>query len=336
MNIKDIAKTAGVAVSTVSRVLNQHPDVKEDTRTKVLSVMEELNYIPNNSARNLKRSTSNNIGVMIKGRHNPFFSKMVESIEEKIAENGYSMILHYTTDEANDIESAIELIKEKRLKGLICLGGNFDQLDDSHLIEQQTPLVLASTDILKGASKMNFSSVVIDNERSAYNAVDYLCKLGHQNVGLITTGKADKCIGELRTNGYRKALADNGIAIREDHIVIGSYTFESGYNAAQKMLTEFDDITALFVTSDVMAIGACKAAMTLGKRVPEDLSLIGFDGLDYAEFYHPSISSVKQPIESMGISSANILMNLISGKSGNQHLVMETELVIRDSCLKRD
>lgn len=335
MNIKDIAKEAGVAVSTVSRVLNQHPDVKEDTRQKVLSVMETMNYIPNNSARNLKRNTSNSVGVMIKGRHNPFFSKMVESIEHKIAEYGYSMILHYTNDDANDIESAIELIKEKRLKGLICLGGNFDQLDDSHLIDLKTPLVLASTDIIQGASTYNFSSVVIDNEKAAYKAVTYLCKLGHESIGLITTGKADKCIGELRTNGYRRALKDNGIKTDDELIAIGSYTFESGYNAAHRLLVEFSDITALFVTSDIMAIGACKAALKLGKRVPEDLSIIGFDGLDYAEFYHPSISSVKQPIEAMGFKSATILMDLMAKKCDNQHVVMETELIVRDSCMKR-
>src|SRR5471030_2246824 len=121
--IKDISRIAGVGVSTVSRVLNKHPDVKEETRQKVLSVIGEFNYVPNNSARNLKRNTSNNIGVLVKGIHNPFFSEMIKSIEEKIDEEGYSMILHYNEINPNDFETAIELIKEKKLKGLICLGG---------------------------------------------------------------------------------------------------------------------------------------------------------------------------------------------------------------------
>jgi len=188
LSIKDIAEIAGVGVSTVSRVINNHPDVGDKTREKVLQIIEEYNYIPNNSARNLKRSSSNNIGILVKGIHNPFFSQMIKAVEEEINKKNYSMILHYNEKNTNDTEVAIQLIKEKKLKGLICLGGDFDDLEENQLLHLETPMVLTSVNITEEVNKDVFSSVTIQNEIAAFKAVDYLCKLGHKRIGIITTG----------------------------------------------------------------------------------------------------------------------------------------------------
>lgn len=332
--IKDISRIAGVGVSTVSRVLNKHPDVKTETRQKVLSVIEEFNYVPNNSARNLKRNTSNNIGVLVKGIHNPFFSEMIKSIEEKIDEEGYSMILHYNEINPNDFEAAIELIKEKKLKGLICLGGYFENIDKEQLVNLKTPIVLTSTNIIENIDKSIFSSVIIENEKAAFKAVDYICKLGHKTIGIISTGEEDRCVGKHRFEGYKKALLQNGVEYNEELVEVGNYTFESGFENMNSLLDKNLSITAVFVTTDVMAIGASKAILGRGLRIPEDISVVGFDGIDYTQYFHPSLTTIKQPVEQMGEKSVDILFDLIKNKKKHEHIVFETELLERESCKK--
>lgn len=333
MNIKDIARISGVGVSTVSRVLNNHPDVKDDTRKKVLEVMKENNYIPNNSARNLKRNASKSIGVLVKGIHNPFFSHMVKSIEEKIAAKGYTMILHYNENNHQDNEAAIELIKEKRLKGLICLGGNYDSMHNEEMKNLHIPIVLASTSSEELSRDGLFSSVNINNTDAAYMAVDYICKLNHKNIGLITTGEGDKTVGKLRYEGYKKALAANNMEFRRELVEIGGYTFSSGFDSMNKILDKDLGVTAVFVTSDIMAIGACKAILNGGFKIPDDISVVGFDGIDYSLYFHPSITTIKQPIEEMGEKSIDLLLDLINNnKKKNEHIIFETKLEERESC----
>lgn len=334
LNIKDIARIAGVGVSTVSRVLNNHPDVKDETRQKILEVMNNYSYVPNNSARNLKRNTSNNIGVLVKGIHNPFFSKMIKSIEEEIDKEGYSMILHYNESNNNDIEAAIELIKEKKLKGLICLGGDFENLDKQELINLKTPIVLASTYVIEKANKTLFSSVIIENKEAAYKAVDYIASLGHKKIGIITTGEEDRTIGKLRFEGYKKALEKNSIEFNENFVEIGEYTFESGFAAMNKLLDKKIDLTAVFVTTDIMAIGASKAILARGLKIPGDISIVGFDGIDYSLYFHPSLTTVVQPVEEMGKKSIDLLFDILKNKKSHQHIVLETQLEERESCIK--
>ncbi|KOC36431.1 LacI family DNA-binding transcriptional regulator [Clostridium botulinum] len=334
LTIKDISRIAGVGVSTISRVLNNHPDVKDETRKKVLGVIEEVNYIPNNSARNLKRNTSKSIGVLVKGINNPFFSKMIKSIEEKIDDKKYSMILHYNESSTDDFDAAIELIKEKKLKGLICLGGNFDNLDKKQMENLSVPIVIASSNITSDANKNLFSSVVIENEKAAFDAVKYICKLGHRGIGIITTGEEDRSVGRLRFQGYKNAIFENKIKFDENLVEIGEYTFESGYEAMNRLLDKDLKITAVFVTTDIMAIGAAKAILSRGLKIPEDISIVGFDGIEYSKYFHPSLTTVEQPVENMAEKSIEILLDLINAKKANQHIVFETKLLKRESCRK--
>ncbi|AYF53883.1 LacI family transcriptional regulator [Clostridium botulinum C] len=334
LTIKDISRIAGVGISTISRVLNNHPDVKDETRKKVLEVIEEVNYIPNNSARNLKRNTSKSIGVLVKGINNPFFSKMIKSIEERIDDKKYSMILHYNESSSDDFDAAIELIKEKKLKGLICLGGNFDNLDKKQMENLSVPIVIASSNITSYVNKKFFSSVAIKNEKAAFDAVEYICKLGHKSIGIITTGEEDKSVGRLRFQGYKNALFKNGIKFHENLVEIGEYTFKSGYEAMNRLLDKNMKITAVFITTDIMAIGAAKAILSRGLKVPDDISVVGFDGIDYSKYFHPALTTVEQPVENIAKKSIEILLNLINNKETNQHIVFETKLLKRDSCKK--
>ncbi|MBM7561757.1 LacI family DNA-binding transcriptional regulator [Fusibacter tunisiensis] len=331
-NIKDIARLAGVGVSTVSRVINGHPDVKDETREAVHAVIEKYNYIPNNSARNLKRTESSNIGILIKGLYNPFFAKMIQTIEKTLAKEGFSVIIHYNTEEHRDIDAAYEFVVEKRLRGIICLGGDFDQVTDVDIERLDIPIVFTSTEVPSGASTALFSSVIIDNEKAAYRATEYLYEIGHRHIGLLTSGGEDRSVGTYRTNGYLKLLGNKGIPKQEHYFEWGSYTFESGYEATKRLLEKAPDLTAIVVISDVMAIGAAKAAKEFGREIPETLSIIGFDDIDYAAYYNPPLTTIRQPVEEIASASAEILLNVIQGEATHQHMVYETQLVQRASC----
>ena len=332
LNIKDIAKLAGVGVSTVSRVINQHTDVKDETRKRVLEIIEQYNYIPNNSARNLKRTESMDIGILIKGMYNPFFARMIQSIEKRLSLHGYSAIIHYNIENSKDIDAAHEFIMEKKLKGIICLGGDFDQLTDEDLLRLRVPFILASTEIPEKLDKAIFSSVIIDNENAAFSAVEFLIHQGHERIALITTGEDDKSIGTIRTEGYIKALMKHGIEKREHYFDVGAYTFETGFLAMKRLLEKAPDITAVFAISDVMAIGAAKAIKEAGKRIPEDISLIGFDDIDYAEYFSPALTTVHQPVEEIASSTADIMVEILDDGLAHKHIVYPTALILRESC----
>lgn len=335
VNIKDIAKLSGVGVSTVSRVLNNHNDVKKETKEKVLEIIKEYNYIPNNSARNLKRTISKNIGVLVKGIYNPFFSKVVRAIEEEIANQDYSMILHYNSKDANnDSDVAIQLIKEKKLAGLICLGGDFENLNLKQIDALETPIVLCSTMVSASDNTNAFSSVNIDDAAAAEIAVKEIIACGHKSIGMIRLRDDDCSVCKYRMTGYKRALEECGIEYSEDFMEIGNYTFETGYDAMNKLLDKKLELSAVFVSTDLMAIGAARAAMERGIRVPEELSIVGFDGIEFAQYFMPSISTVMQPVEEMGLKSVSILFDVLNNEGKHKHVIFDTEFLYRESLRK--
>lgn len=333
MNIRDIARIAGVGVSTVSRVLNNHQDVKESTREKVLQVIKESNYVPNNSARILKKNNTNNIGVLVKGVFNPMFSEMTNIIGGIINSSKYTMILEqndYTL--GDDIEAIQSFIKEKRLQGVICLGGNFETLNRERLQSLDAPVVLTSVNTLFGQEDDGYSSVGIDNIESAYTATKYLIELGHKNIAIMIGEENDLGVSWSRLKGYKKAMEENGLEFDTNNILVGDYNSTKAYSVAKDFIRDRKDITAIFSISDFMAIGVAKAIVEEGLIIGEDISLIGFDGMDVSKYYNPGITTVKQPRIEMAETSANLLLGLLNGKSQNQHLILNTELIKRESC----
>ncbi len=333
MNIKDIAELAEVGVSTVSRVINNHPDVKESTRKKILKIIKESNYIPNNSARILKQNNTKNIGILVKGVFNPFFAQMTNIIGKIINQNGYTAIVHQNDYNLyQDVDILIAFIKEKRLQGIICLGGNFSEITDDSFKEVNIPIVLTSVNTISKQGKSYYSSIGIDNVKSAYDAARYLINKGHKKIALVLGDANDTGISLRRLEGYEKALRKESIEIEEDLIIIGGYSSEKAYEETIKLLKERKDITAIFSLSDIMAIGVAKAIIDSGFRIPEDISLIGFDGMDESKFYNPSITTVKQPQKLMAAMSINLLFSLINGQEENRHILLDTKLIERNSC----
>lgn len=333
MNIRDIAKLSGVGVSTVSRVLNNHPDVKESTREKVMKVIRDSDYIPNNSARILKQNNTRNIGVLIKGVFNPFFSEIANIIGVRINQAKYTMI-----SQQNDYGLEPEMvtikafIKEKRLQGIICLGGNFTDIDDNSFKDIEIPIILTSINTVSLANKDKYSTVGINNLQSSYDATNYLIKNGHKNIAIMLGEKNDFCVSWWRYKGYREALENSGIKCFEENLLIGNYDPEVAYEETIRFLKRKKDVTAIFVISDFMAIGVAKAVTDSGLKIGEDISIVGFDGMDVSKFYNPGITTMKQPKEEIANKSVDLLFELMEGKCENQHILLDTELIERESC----
>ncbi|WP_125152337.1 LacI family DNA-binding transcriptional regulator [Clostridium rectalis] len=333
MDIKDIARISKVSVSTVSRVINNHPDVKDETRKKILNVIKENNYIPNNSARILKKNNSKCIGVLVKGVYNPFFSEMVKVISDKIKEANYTMILqHYDQNTTEDLNALITFIKEKKLQGVICLGGDFTCISDESFKKLDVSVVLTSVTNFSKTACNSFSSIGINNENSAYEATKYLIKNGHRKILLIIGTYDDFGVGKLRLKGYRQALFDCGICFDKELVTIGKYSFHDAYITTKKILKRRDDITAIFCISDIMAIGSAKAVIDSGYKIGVDISIMGFDGMDIVRYYNPPITTIYQPKTKMAIRSVELLLGLMNKEENNQHIILDTKLVEGQSC----
>lgn len=340
ITIKDIAKMCGCGVSTVSRALNNHPDINEETRKKILAVVKKYNFIPNNSARNLKITDSKTIAILIKGIANPFFMKMIKVMENEIRRQKYSLILQHVDFDQDEVDVAIELEKEKKLKGIIFLGGYFNHTKEK-LDVISVPFVISTVNMTEQYSG-NYSSIAVDDVKESYKIVDYLIKLGHKKILLISAAPEDESIGKLRKVGYEKALCDNGVQVDEKLIVpmscdADSYSMKAGFLSMQEALKNKLDFSAVYAVSDEVAIGACRALLDAGKRVPEDISVAGFDGIDNAKYYSPRITTVRQPFEEMAQETITLLFKFIDGKKNADvasQKLFEGELVVGESTAK--
>lgn len=333
MNIKDIAKLSGVGVSTVSRVLNNHPDVKQSTREKVLEVIKESNYIPNNSARVLKQVNTKNIGVLVKGVFNPFFSEIVNDIGSAISKSKYTMVLQQNDFTfGDDFDTLQAFIKEKRLQGVICLGLNFETITKENINSLDVPVVLTSGSY--GKFTEGYSTVGINNVDAAYEATKYLIELGHKKIAVMIGEENDIGISWTRLKGYKKAMAEYNIPFLDEYLLVGDYSSQRAYEVMKDFLSNNSDITAIFSISDIMAIGIAKAVAEKGYEIGKDISIMGFDGMDISKFYNPGIATVEQPKTVMAERSVELLMKLLKDKGENSHIIFDTKLLKRPSCQK--
>lgn len=325
LTIKDVAERCGVSVSTVSRVLNSHPDVSDSIREKVMTVVQEMHYVPNNSARDLVKPKSDCIGLVVRGVGNPFFTGVIKAMERTITEAGYTMVLHQIQSGEDELRAGAELARSKRLLGLILLGGCFDYTSEQTAALDIPFVCCTYTNSFGTLKREQFSSVSIDDQKEAYRAVRYLTDRGHQKIAVILDSVCDHSISQLRYMGYRQALEEKGITpdpeLLEETI---TYEMEDGYQGMKRLLSRRDDFTAVFVISDAMAVAAMKALYDCGKRVPEDCSVVAIDGIDMSAYVIPTLTTLVQPQEEMGESAVRILVDMVEGRAGNRHILLET------------
>ena len=336
MTIKDIARECGVGISTVSRVLNNRPDVSEEVRKKVLAAVEANGYIPNNSARDLVRSRSDAIGVLVRGTGNLFFSDMLKTISAEIDRYGYDMVLRFLRTDDDEVKAGAILEREKKLRGLLFLGGRFNYTPAEMSLIGVPYVCCSYTNSFGTLRESDFSSVSIDDFKTAYEAVSFLISAGHRRIAAFFDACNDHSISELRYDGYCAALEENGISVDPALVVqTGGFEMEDGYNGMKKLIESGAEFTAAFVVSDMMAIAAVKALRDCGKRVPEDCSVIAIDGLKLSEFTSPTLTAMVQPGAEIAQESVRILMDMVENGSEGVHLRPQAYLRTGGSVCRR-
>lgn len=335
INIKDIARISGVGIATVSRVINQTGSVSEKTKKKVLDVINEYNYIPNNNARNLKLTQSENIAVFIKYMSNPFFSKMIDVIEKEMASRGYPLFVQNVDESMDELDVAISEAMHRNLCGVIIMGGSYSEYTESKFRQLGVPCVLLTVGSQGNVDETLYASVTIDDEKEGYKATKYLIEMGHKKIGFLYRDVGNIITPNiLRYRGYKKALEESGMPLEESlvsmNMPVSGAGFRVGFQAMKILMQKNPDMTAVFAFSDVLAIGAAKAALAAGKRIPEDISVIGFDGIEMAEFYNPALDTVYQPATEMALSAVSLLQGMMNGEK-SQHMVYESMIMKRGS-----
>ncbi|KPU27257.1 hypothetical protein TR13x_05755 [Caloranaerobacter sp. TR13] len=330
VTISDIARIAGVSKSTVSRVLNNSKPVSEEVRKKVLKAIEDTNYKPSLLARSLANKKTNLIGVVIPDVSNSFFSELVRGIQDYAGSKSYNILLCNTYfDHTKEIQY-LNILSEQEVEGIIFLTSKIVEEHVDFFRNFRKPVVIVNRKI----EELNIPCVDVDNFKASYEAVNYLINLNHNRIGMIRGPLNNKSVGLNRFEGYKKALEDNGIEFNEDLVVEGNFTINDGYKAMGKLLSLRDIPTAVFCASDSMAIGAIKCIMDSGFKVPDDISIIGFDGIPMASIFVPSITTIAQPILEMGTTAIKMIFDQLEGKEVKD-IIMPTELEVRQSTKRR-
>lgn len=320
VTIKEVAKHAKVSVATVSRVLNKQGYVQENTRKKVEDAIKALNYRPNNVARSLFKKQSKMIGYIVPDITNPFFPQLVRAVEDVTVKAGYTTFLCNSDDDINKELMYLEKMLENHIDGVIIVSNNI-QLH--HLEHLDLPIVA-----LDRVFHESIPSVMVNNYDGARKAVNYLLQQGCKKIAHL---KGPESIenSRMRQKAYEDVIAENGM---QKIIGEGEYHLKDAEKAMTDLLTACSDIDGIFAGNDVMAVGALKAASRMGIKVPEELKLIGFDGIEWTETVSPEISTMAQPIYEMGKKAALMLFDLINEKElAENHVVFDAEMKIRET-----
>lgn len=331
LTLEDIGKLAGVSRSTVSRVVNDHPNVSDDVRERVLEVIQTTGYHPNVAARTLASQRSWMIGLVLPHSvsaffADPFFPRLAQGIAQACNQFEYTLGLFLVSSKEDEEKIYPRISRKGLLDGILIQAGQIgDQLID-RLIDTSLPLVVVG----RPFQTENVSYIDIDNNVSAYNAVSHLIRLGRKRIGTIA-GLPGSTVSIDRKDGYLKALAERGRSVDESLIVDSDFTEAGGYYAMQQILPAKPD--AIFAASDLMAIGAMRAVRDAGLKIPQDIAFVGFDDIPPATQHDPQLTTVRQPIIQFGFNSIEILIDLIeNGTKPARRIILDTELVIRDSC----
>lgn len=335
VTIKDIARICKVGVSTVSRAINNDSGISEETRERILETARKYHYVPNTSARNLGAAETNTIAVLVYSVTNIFFSAMYGMFQSELENRGYDYLLHSVKDTQDIVSEGIRLVKEKRLKGIIFLGGWIDPTK-MRLGDIPVPYVFCTVyqDVeLPGTSS---PSVGIDDVEEGRHIVEYLIKKGHERIAIIAGVEGDRATGAGRLKGYKQALEAAGLPIDERLIChmkknLEEFTAENGYAVCKELLEKNIDFTALFCVSDLTAIGAYRAIYESGRTIPGDISVVGFDGIELGGYIEPPITTMHQPRDRMVTETVRILAEKIDGEEKNEQLVLKAKLLERSS-----
>jgi LacI family transcriptional regulator len=327
LTIHDVAKTAGVSVSTVSRVLNDKDDVAPETYLKVQQIIEELGYASSLAAKGMRSRRTNVIGLIMPDVGDPFAIQVMKGVNRAIQEFGYDLIIYSAGDSTTSAWPSREQRYVSFLNGSIA---------DGVIVVAPTAITFSTAHPVVAVDphpeSIEFPSVIATNRVGALAAMEYLLGLGHRRIGFIG-GRPDLQSALRRFQGYKDGLQQANLTLDPDLIQPGDYTHEAGYVGAQKLLSLNNPPTAIFAANDQSAVGVIEAAQHAGKRVPEDLSVVGFDNIPEAAYINGGLTTVDQFIDRMGHIAVEKLVNLLSNKPVENHPYrVETKLIIRNTC----
>ena len=308
MTIKDIARLAGCGVSTVSRALNGSNEISEQTKERINEVIRKYNYTPNGNARRMRRSAEKTILLIVNGSSNLFFSPLIEQIQIAASSAGFQIAVNHIDEQEDEVQFASRLCTELRPAGVIFLGGDMRNFKRS-FARIKLPCIL-STANAEELGFENLSSVSVDDYDGGRAAAEQLFDRGHKKVGILGGGFCSVC-------------SERGADIPDSELC--AYTFSSAYEAAVALYHKCKDMTAVFAMSDIIAVGAVRAFLDMGKRVPEDISVLGFDGIELSEYSNPRIATLAQPIHQISSLSVRMLVNMIEDGAEASHVTLRAQ-----------
>ncbi|MCP1160397.1 MULTISPECIES: LacI family DNA-binding transcriptional regulator [Bacillus] len=330
--IKDVAKKANVSIATVSRILNDQPGYSEKTKIKVMQVIEQLGYQPNAVARGLINKRTHTIGVLFPKLSSTLATDLLDGIEKAANENGSSVIVCHTESNGEKTMNYLQLLIEKRVDGIIFASEILKDEYYQYVKKAKMPIVLLSTE----SYIFPVPYVKVNDFSAAYSAAKYLIDKGHSLIGMISGNKADIVAGKPRIDGFQRALIDHGIPCGDKNIVNSrAFGFQDGLVGLRKMLAQFPEATAIFAASDEIAMGILSAAFELGIKVPEELSVIGYDNLSLAEMTIPPLTTIGQPLVKMGEMSAQMLFDILKTGETPESRIVPHKVIERLSVKER-
>lgn len=333
MTIKDIARESGCAIGTVSRVLNNHPDVSEETRKKVLEVVNKYDFVLNTNAKQLKQQERKTIVIIVKGSSSILLNSLLEKIQKKIEALPYTASVVVIDELDNEAKVANRIYYEQKPIGMIFLGGSPDYFEEDYL-KTKIPSVIISTECM-GIDNSNLSSVSTNNFDACEFSTNYLIKNGHTKIGVIGGNFQSSGLTQIRFAGFLSAMEKAGLNFdKEKHYASAKYSMEGGAEATKELLTKFPDVTAIFTMADVMAMGCIRQLQDMGIKVPEQISVIGFDGLELAEYFCPRIATIKQQEDELVNVGLKVLLDSIENKAEPVHKYIPFEFIPGESVKK--
>jgi LacI family transcriptional regulator len=325
--IRDVAKRAGTSVSTVSRVLTGQGPVAEETRRRVLQAIDELGYQPNALARGLVQKRTGTVGVVLPDVSNPFSAEVLRGMGDVAAAHGLHLLLVNADLSFTKEAEGFAVLQEKQVDGVIYTSGMVTPKHRELFRKLRRPVVLAATFDPEG----EFPAVLVDSRRGAQMAMDYLTDLGHRRIAVINGLLGDNVAGLPRWEGYQDAARQKGVPLPPELVAEGDYRLESGYWAMDRILNRKERPTAVAAASDLMAIGAMNAILDRGLRVPEDISVVGFDNIWMAGAVRPGLTTVAQPMYEIGARAVSLLAQAIAGQCEVATHWIQPHLVVRHS-----
>ncbi|WP_410771196.1 LacI family DNA-binding transcriptional regulator [Fontibacillus sp. BL9] len=327
-NIRDIAKSAGVSVSTVSKVINNYPNVSAKTKERVMQVVQEEQFVPNSTARGLVKGSSQTLGLFLTtGLSHPFFVQLLAGLERSLKESGYDLIYLAQIDWNPDY-SLVRHCRSRQVDGVLIFGFQRNDLNFEEMLQSEIPTMFIDLDLLGRRA----GYITSDNINSIKQAVSYLIGLKHRKIAFVA-GYLDSYVGKLRFEGYRQGVEEADLPYRSDYIYFGDFTKESGYMAMKQFLQCSEFPTAVICSSDMSAVGVMEAAVEAGLNVPRDLSVIGFDDIEISKYTQPPLTTIRQDFRRIGRQSIELLDQMIrTPHVAPPAMIVPTEFVIRGSC----